>query len=83
MSDSMIVASVAAALLAAALLGRAATPSPVAELVSRGVLTAAQGQLVRDGLPLDEAMSIPDECASRCTFNVAREFPLICDCPGG
>ena len=82
MSDAMIVASVVAVIVVAALLGRAATPSVVDELVARGVLTAAQGQLVQDGLSIEEAMSIPDECAKRCDVNIAREFPLVCDCPG-
>lgn len=81
MSDALLVASVTAALVAAMLLGNAA--GPTRSLVATGVLTAAQARLVDDGLPVDEAMAIPDECAQRCTFTIAREFPLVCDCPGG
>ena len=83
MSDAMLAGSLALALTAALILGRAAEPTPVRELVSRGVLTLAQGVLVADGLSVEEARAIPDECARRCDFNLAREFPLVCDCPGG
>lgn len=85
MSDALLVTAGALALTAAVLLGRSAAPRPVptAELVALGVLTEAQARLHCDGLPLEEARAIPDDCAKRCTFNVAREFPLVCDCPGG
>lgn len=82
-SDAMLVAAAAMLIVAAGLLGRGAQSTQAAEIASVGILTASQARLVADGLPLEQARAIPDECAKRCTFTIEREFPLVCDCPGG
>jgi hypothetical protein len=85
MSNALLVSSAGFSVLFVVMLALSAEPQPhnaADVLQAEGRITAAQANLVRQGASVEEAMSIPDDCADRCTFNIAREFPLVCDCPG-
>jgi hypothetical protein len=84
LSDFLLVPSVFISVVFVALLVGAVEPHPgnaADVLQAEGRLGPAQAALVRAGVSVDDAMSIPEECAARCTFDLGREFPLLCDCP--